>query len=108
MTNQHTRGPWHIAKRGDQATITAESREGKVDIAVVEVGFVGQIEVEQQANARLIIASPDMIAALDEAPIPSKYHGMQGFDVDQFLADYAVFFAMRRTALAKARGGIAP
>ena len=59
---------------------------------------------KQIANAHLIAAAPDMAGTLEIAPIPSKYHGQNGFDVERFLAAYDDFLGMRRAALAKVRG----
>lgn len=62
----HTPGPWLISKPGafSDTEITAPSRDDKVSIAELDTEFVGPIGEEQEANARLIAAAPEMLAAL--------------------------------------------
>lgn len=69
---KHTPGPWFgQAGFSDDVEITAESREGMAAICSMDLDFTGHIGVEQEANARLIAAAPDLlealIAALDAA-----------------------------------------
>lgn len=63
----HTPGPWlcETVLDGEVFHISAASRYGCVPIAMVEFGFNGPIEIEQQANAPLITAAPLMLAALE-------------------------------------------
>lgn len=49
------------------------------------------------------ITIAEVLALLDEAPIPSKYHGMQGFEEGRFLADYSAWMDKRRALVARAR-----
>ena len=62
---KHTQGPWWFDQ--DTGEITCEAREGKVEIATVEIGWAPAFEAEQQANARLIAAAPELLEALKEA-----------------------------------------
>lgn len=101
MADKHTKGPWKSIDGTTTGKAVTAPNEPKVRRNVAMVGGPNR-----GANARLIAAAPDMLEALLEAPIPSKYHGSEGFDVDQFLADYAVFSTMKRDAIAVARGEI--
>ncbi len=59
MTNTHTPGPWHVTP----GTVPAESvwdETGNLQIASFIEGRGWQ---EQHANARLIAAAPDLLAA---------------------------------------------
>ena len=93
---QHTPGPWVAAEEDWHGLpITAADREGMVHICMVPTGFREPFEIEQQANARLIAAAPDMLAALREAE-----RILSGLEIDEdchFTADI-------RAAIAKAEG----
>jgi hypothetical protein len=75
MSAQHTPGPWvadmHFATRNGGRTWVPVLRPGNdpVPIAVVHVSVDGYGREESEANARLIAAAPDLLAAL---------HGMIG------------------------------
>ncbi len=58
MTAAHTPGPWRIS-RGD---VIADTKDGTAtrNVARVDTGFP-----ENDANARLIAAAPEMLAALN-------------------------------------------
>ena len=62
METKHTQGPWYFDPETDEVTCTW--RANKAGIAVVETGWAEPLETEQQANARLIAASPDLLSAL--------------------------------------------
>ena len=95
---QHTPGPWIEDKyQEDVIEITTEARRRKsqVEIAAVVVGFDGKIGKEQPANAKLLLAAPDLLAALKGMlrVCPSERHGMK-------LAEYEA----ARAAIRKAEG----
>lgn len=56
-------------------------------------------------NAPALVAAlrslADMRGALEKAPIPSKYHGQRGFELERFLADYETFVRDKLAALAR-------
>ena len=61
MTTQHTSGPWSVIKGSPQAgIITAPNRS----LGIAEVFGGGETDI---ANARLIAAAPQMLAALRAA-----------------------------------------
>jgi len=64
MEAKHTQGPWYFDKETDEVTCTA--RANKACIAQVETGWDEPFEIEQQANARLIAAAPELLEALQE------------------------------------------
>jgi hypothetical protein len=59
---------------------------------------------EARTNARLIATAPTLYTIADTAPVLSKYHGQYGFEVERFIADYEMWSATRRAAMASARG----
>lgn len=61
MSNKHTPGPWLFDSEADE--ITCKKRDGMAAIATVETGWAEPFESEQQANARLIAAAPDLLMA---------------------------------------------
>lgn len=56
-TTKHTPGPWHIA-RFDATTVEIRSERGLI------VAEVGNTSTEDDANARLIAAAPELLSAL--------------------------------------------
>lgn len=70
MTEQvkHTPGPWSVRRRGPHAYHVArvtQTEFGRETRFVADVCFAQpKIDGEQEANARLIAAAPDMLAAL--------------------------------------------
>lgn len=69
MTQKYTQGEWRVeTSEDDEAVIiTADCREGFIPIATIEVGFIGKIEEEQQANILLLKSAPDLLAAAETA-----------------------------------------
>lgn len=47
----------------------------------------------------------ELLAALEEAPIISKYHGHKGFEVNRFLEDYQIWASKARAAIKSADTG---
>jgi hypothetical protein len=58
MTTKHTAGPWHIA-RFEASTVEIRNERGLI------VAEVGDSSVEDEADARLIAAAPELLEALD-------------------------------------------
>lgn len=63
MEQQHTPGPWHY-RIADNGTPIVETASGEQEVA--RGGYEGPI-AEGEANARLIAAAPDLLAALEDA-----------------------------------------
>lgn len=67
----HTDGPWLVQFDGFDEKLHVSSQDrldgDKVEIASISVGYADQFEAEQQANARLIAAAPEMLEALKAA-----------------------------------------
>ena len=77
----HTPGPWRVE---DGQTIWSGEEL---------VGAAGRIGMPMEANARLIAAAPEMLAALEWA--------VETADTEQYDADW---YAAARAAIAKAKG----
>lgn len=97
--NKHTPGPW-------KAEIHCVWGGPNLDRYVAATG-TGIGEQEQQANARLIAAAPDLLAALEaiEARISGTYDNPALMDFGPLSIDAeADCSAIARAAIAKARG----
>ena len=93
MQTKHTPGPWHIGVRTFHAGRDVYVPKGE-PVAVADDAITATPEAE--ANARLIAAAPDMLAALRELVVNNMGHP-KGITVPQL--DKA------RAAIAKATGG---
>lgn len=94
---QHTPGPWRVAF-GNRLEIHGPKDEiGWPKSIVWNAGLF--TDKESQANAALIAAAPDMLAAL-EAFVGSRKGDGMGWTLDSLQA-------MARDAIAKAKGGAA-
>jgi len=73
MKTQHTAGPWIIQEHKDKnfGIDLTEGKNGKV-ICNVTSHYIAEHE-EAQANARLIAAAPELLAALQDLVAISKY-----------------------------------
>lgn len=102
--SKSTPRPWRLDEDFDEHIIGANN-EGVADCCVV-LPKIGPRHAENEANAALIVravnAHDDLVAALNDAPILSKYHGQHGFDVERFILDYEKWSANRWPVLAKA------
>ena len=88
----HTKGPWSLD--GDLYAMNLDVIYGSGRIAMMECENDELSDDEVMANARLIAASPDMLAALEWA--------VEAADTEQYEADW---YAAARVAIAKAKGG---
>ena len=67
MSEKYTKEAWFIENVDEEPLhVTSASRDGFIPVCIVQTGYEGQIEVEQQANARLIAAAPELLEALKE------------------------------------------
>ncbi len=73
MKTQHTAGPWIIQEHKDKnfGIDLTEGKKGKV-ICNVTSHYIAEHE-EAQANARLIAAAPELLAALQDLVAISKH-----------------------------------
>ena len=100
----HTPGPWSVAYLDDngQSVVKGEHTE----IATCWHHCVGSIEAQMHANARLIAAAPDLLAALQGAigalEFSQDYHRDLGNEDQAFAADR---LDDARAAIAKATAG---
>ena len=93
MNAQHTRGPWRVDRldHNGQSVVMNDN----IEIATCWHHCVGSIEQEMHANARLIAAAPDMLAALRQV-VDETAGGMVPPSTDAIDA--------ARVAIAKAEG----
>jgi hypothetical protein len=88
----HTPGPWKQS---------CESIDPDWHIVTTQGGaVVANVFAPQSANARLIAAAPDLLAAVEAF---LAYNDKDGDDVRMML-DYGEALRLARTAIAKARG----
>ena len=89
---KHTPGPWEVAylDKNGQSVVKAEH----IEVCTCWHHCVGSIEKEMHANARLIAAAPDMLAALQA--MSAHYSGS--------LDHQPAYVKLGRAAIAKATG----
>jgi hypothetical protein len=70
MTTQHTPGPWRyqdVRSQKEHVYFRIEAKDGAV-------GFAYKHNNDEEANARLIAAAPDLLAALEGLLAGSERH----------------------------------
>ena len=104
--SKHTHGPWHLDVLAHTLTDTGDYDNRWIvrDNNRKRIADMFEEGDEADANAHLIASAPELLDALNEAPVPSKYHGIRGFETNRFLADYEEWMEKRRGAIAKAEG----
>jgi hypothetical protein len=74
-TDTHTQGPWHVGAGNGEGSIFADDGRTRLEIGGTTLYSIAQItrgwsEAEDEANARLIAAAPEMLAALQSLTHP--------------------------------------
>jgi hypothetical protein len=74
-TDTHTQGPWHVGAGNGEGSIFPDNGRTRLEIGGTTLYSIAQItrgwnEVEDEANARLIAAAPEMLAALQSLTHP--------------------------------------
>ena len=74
-THTHTPGPWHMGAGNGEGSIFAYNGRIRLELGGTTLYPIAQIgrgwnEVEDEANARLIAAAPEMLAALQSLAHP--------------------------------------
>lgn len=95
----HTPGPWHIS---DETNPLITNDSGSVDVAQVfmyDEGTFGSLRPNAYADARLIAAAPDLLAALRLIANSEEFSG------DTVVCDFATLQSVARAAIARATGG---
>lgn len=95
MSGKHTPGPWFAEPMvGETDAIWIGNADGYVAQITREDG----LEAGDWADARLIAAAPDMLAALEAIAEAEE------FDGDSFVCDFQTLQGIARAAMAKAKG----
>jgi hypothetical protein len=105
---QHTSGPWHANIAHPDLRAYADSVNTESGLHVCDVASYGASPTQRNANARLIAAAPDLLAALG-ALLAERYacgavDGSEEFDADGNWTCTSPASAMARVALARAKG----
>jgi hypothetical protein len=87
-TQKHTDGPWHITKEN-----TAQHFFTFIKVRDAHDGVIAGMHVNDEANARLIAAAPDLLAALKKV-----------LTMTEGVAPLGSFGEQARAAIAKAEG----
>lgn len=98
MSTTHTPGPWKAYDATAGTHIVAENEEGDARVAYVKVCLADFSPKAQQANARLIAAAPELLAALEALVGEADLGEVDLDDGDRTKLDNA------RAAIAKAKG----
>jgi hypothetical protein len=95
METKHTKGPWSLTTGASGQVHVAFGHDGQY-IAKVDACPVRSVD-ENEANARLITAAPDILAALDTIANPRRGRPEEYWDVTE-IGNFA------RAAIARAMG----
>jgi hypothetical protein len=111
MTARHTPGPWDYEQslRGDGVPIPY-SWQVLAEIAPppgVDEAFMHVADCETEANARLIAAAPDLLAALRECITDDGAAALASDDPEMMRRRLAAINRVCRAAIAQAEGGAA-
>ena len=108
---RHTPGPWHVGAGNGEGSIFAENGRTRLEIGGTTLHPIAQMgrgwdEEEDEANARLVAAAPELLEALrwfaDELPSIIRTHCPLGIPMSVSKAhDIAC------AAIAKAEGRVA-
>ena len=74
---KHTPGPWHISS-DDPLAVRAEDGDGDDWEVANAVDYCGFPEIQSKANARLIAAAPDLLAALERLAESPMFLAIEG------------------------------
>lgn len=108
MTKQHTSTPWHIGAGNGECAIFAESGRMRLEAGGTTLYPVctvvrGWDEAEDQANARLMAAAPELLAALRGLLV--HFEGPHCLAADHPGSFYMAELIRAQDAIAKATGG---
>jgi hypothetical protein len=99
----YTKAPWHICEVTGRGLKLIRDANGYCVAEAVKPANSGAAYIDADANAALIAAAPDMLAALESARLwVGQYNDVPGHD-----AASAAMCAVIDAAIAKARGEVA-
>lgn len=99
---KHTPGPWKLKGLNPPRIYADEGKE-----IICQCDSMGEMtQSQEKANARLIAAAPELLAALELLlPMAEKFCNNAGNGADgQGLAEHSVYVIQARAAIAKAKG----
>ena len=104
MSANHTKGPWIVTKDGE-SNISREIMAGKFTLATAHLrDWNPESQGERNANADLIAAAPDLLAALEVLlNSPNIKKCLNGYWSTADVGGYACV-NQARAAIAKAKG----
>jgi hypothetical protein len=84
----HTKGPWFLEGEGDFREISAPEHQALARVVwqMEDDRICGESSPTQEANARLIVASPDMLHALRLVRASTEWACMESSTQDAVLA----------------------
>jgi hypothetical protein len=102
---KHTPGPWEVWPHGKDRQICIGHLESHSNL----VRAICQVDMDDVANARLIAAAPDLLAAAEDMDAWTKRDVPGALSPSEWLLggcvnDFAASLAKLRAALAAARG----
>lgn len=98
---KHTPGPWDVFE-GTVCIYTTTLEKGA---GVAMAGMAARTPEEQQANARLIAAAPELLEAVELLLFSSEWADETGYVQDVGFMDLGDIQAKARAAVTKAKGG---
>ena len=104
MKTTYTPGPWSASTQGPNDPWVIIAGCGPAFVASVEDDGALITRVEANANARLIAAAPDLLAALEDAEFLLRMIGMNPKEAGAMVDSCKRSSADARAAIAKARG----
>lgn len=89
MKTEHTKGPWKVLEhaRGNKRTCVTTANGAPVHAVICEIDTksVGTNDEIRLANARLIAAAPELLAALKAiSDYVAVMHGHRGGDISEY------------------------
>lgn len=106
--SNRTPGPWFVGSQNDALFIINKPPRPSNDDINPNVDADVIAKVYDDADGAFIARAgncwDDLVAALDGAPVISKYHGHNGFDAECFIVDYETWRVTARAVLGRARG----
>lgn len=109
----HTPGPWHSFQQADSTRhliVAGDGRKPNEPVVATVSGYTATMHAAEAANARLIAAAPDLLAACNIRELqPITYYGPNTPVSDQYPVEVVLTMGQLRAiaaAIAKAGGAL--